>query len=157
VTVDKYAKLEIERRFVLDAVPGGAFDPVEITDRYIDGGHLRLRVVEAPAAPTVYKLGHKHRPDPADATVVFHTTIYLTEDEHSLLARLPARVLRKTRYRIDLDGHAALVDALHGVHDGLVLLEVGFTSEEDLMAFMVPPWVGAESTLSGGDLAQVDD
>ena len=79
MTVDKYAKLEIERRFVLDAVPTGAVDPVEITDRYIDGGHLRLRVVEAPAAPTVYKLGHKHRPDPADATVVFHTTIYLTE------------------------------------------------------------------------------
>ena len=114
--------------------------------------------VEVPAAPTVYKLGHKHRPDPSDATVVFHTTIYLTEHEHSLLARLPARVLRKTRYRIDLDGRAALVDALTcGIHDGLVLLEVGFTSEEDLMAFVVPPWVGAESTLSGGDLAQVDD
>jgi CYTH domain-containing protein len=157
VTADKYAKPEIERRFVLDAVPAEAVEPVEITDRYIDGGHLRLRIVEASGEHTVYKLGHKHRPDPADAMVVLHTTIYLTEHEHSLLAQLPARVLRKTRYRIDLDGRAAAVDVLHGPHDGLVLLEVGFTSEEDPMAFVVPPWVGAESTLSGGDLAQVDD
>ena len=121
-------------------------------------GTFGLRVVEAPAAPTVYKLGHKHRPDPADATVVFHTTIYLTEVSTPLLSELPGAACCGR-----LATASTSTDALpsstrcHGVHDGLVLLEVGFTSEEDLMAFVVPPWVGAESTLSGGDLAQVDD
>ena len=54
-----------------------------------------------------------------------------------MLEQLPGRVLRKTRSRIDLDGRAALVDVLHGLHEGLVLLEVGFAAEEDLMAFVV--------------------
>ena len=45
VTLDKYAKPEIERRFRLDGVPPEASDPVEITDRYLEGGHLRLRCV----------------------------------------------------------------------------------------------------------------
>ncbi len=154
MTIDKYAKPEIERRFVLDSVPAGACDPVEITDRYIDGGHLRLRVVEAPGAPTVYKLGHKRRRDPADPIVVFHTTIYLTEHEHSLLTRIPARVLRKTRYRIDLDGHTAVVDAIHGPHEGLILLEVGFDPAEDPHDYAPPSWVGDETDLSGADLAR---
>ena len=118
MTADRYARPEIERRFLLEAVPAHATDPVEICDRYIDGGHLRLRRVDAPGAPTVYKLGHKHRPNPADAGLVLHTTIYLTEAEHSLLAALPARELRKTRHRVDLGGRSALVDVLHGRASG---------------------------------------
>lgn len=150
---DTYAKPEIERRFVLDVVPPDATDPVEISDRYIDGGHLRLRKVEAASLPTVYKLGHKVRSDPARPDHVMHTSIYLTEEEHTLLQRLPGRDLRKTRYRVEIDGRAAIVDQLHGPREGLILLEVGFTPEEDRMAFVVPPWVGAETSLSGGELA----
>ncbi len=153
MTVDKYARPEIERRFLLDAVPPHATDPVEISDRYIDGGHLRLRKVEAPGAPTVYKLGHKHRPDPGDAGTVMHTTIYLTEAEHSLLSSLPARELRKTRHRIDVSGRPALVDVLHGPQEGLILLEVGFAPDETPADLSVPAWVGAETSLSGGELA----
>ena len=155
MTIDRYARPEVERRFLLDAVPAHATDPVEISDRYIDGGHLRLRKVESQNAPTTYKLGHKHRPDPADPGVVFHTTIYLTEAEHTLFARLPARELRKTRYRVDVAGRPAVIDELHGPHAGPVLLEVGFTPEEDRLAFVAPPWVGAETTLSGGELASI--
>jgi hypothetical protein len=112
-----------------------------------------LRCVRAPRQPAVYKLGHKHRPDPADPTVVLHTSLYLTASEHAMLERLPARVLQKTRLRIDVGGRPGLVDVFHGPHQGLVLLEVGFVSRDDARAFVPPDWVGPETQLSGGDLA----
>jgi len=153
VTLDKYAKPEIERRFRLDRVPTEAHDPVEITDRYLEGGHLRLRCVRGLGQLPAYKLGHKHRLDPSDPLRVLHTSIYLTEAEHAMLERLPGRVLRKTRLRLELDGRAALVDVFHGAHAGLVLLEVGFGADEDPRAFVPPSWVGPETDLSGGALA----
>ena len=153
VTADRYAKPEIERRFMLDAVPADVADAVEITDRYIDGGPLRLRIVDAPGAAPVYKLGHKRRPDPSDAGLVMHTTIYLTAEEHALLEQLPARELRKTRVRVDVDGRPGLVDVLHGSNDGVILLEVGFATEAEARAYEPPSWVGAQTDLGGGDLA----
>ena len=57
MTLDKYAKPEIERRFRLDGVPPEASDPVEITDRYLEGGHLRLRGVRTAGQPATFKLG----------------------------------------------------------------------------------------------------
>ena len=89
VTLDKYAKPEIERRFRLDRVPPEASDPVEITDRYLEGGHLRLRCVRIPGQPATYKLGHKHRLDPDDPLRRLHTSLYLTEGEHAMLEQLP--------------------------------------------------------------------
>ena len=153
VTLDKYAQPEIERRFRLDRVTPEASDPVEITDRYLEGGHLRLRCVRAPGQLAAYKLGHKHRLDPADPLCVLHTSIYLTEAEHAMFEQLPGRVLRKTRLRLDLEGRAALVDVFHGPREGLVLLEVGFGADEDPRAFVPPSWIGPETDLSGGELA----
>jgi CYTH domain-containing protein len=101
----------------------------------------------------VYKLGHKQRPDPDDGRVVFHTTIYLTEAEYALLLSLPSHELRKTRARVSLGGRDAIVDVFSGALEGLVILEVGFDDREEADAFSPPAWVGAETTLSGGELA----
>ena len=122
----KYARDEIERRYLLDAVPAEVTAARRITDHYLTGTQLRLRKVEEPGAPTVYKLGHKQRQEPDDATIVFHTTIYLTEDEYALLRSLPARELRKTRVAVALDRRDAVVDEFDGPLEGLVLLEVDF-------------------------------
>jgi len=154
VSLDKYARPEIERRFLLHVVPSGLDDPVELTDRYMDGGHLRLRKAEAAGTPTVYKLGHKRRPEEADHGLVMHTTIYLTAEEHAMFEQLPARELRKTRFRCTCDGRPAVVDVFHGAREGLVVLEVGFSPDEDPTTFVPPSWVGPETTLSGGDLAR---
>jgi CYTH domain-containing protein len=151
----KYARVEIERRFLIDVVPAEAVEPTKITDHYITGTHLRLRKVEEPDGPTVYKLAHKQRPDADVGTVVLHTTIYLTEAEYTLLLSLPARELRKTRAHIALDQHAGIVDAFEGALEGLVVLEVGFESREERDAFSPPAWAGAETTLSGGELASM--
>ena len=97
----------------------------------------------------------KQRPEPADGTVVLHTTIYLTESEYALLLSLPSRELRKTRARIALGQRDAIVDAFEGALEGLVLLEVTFDSLEESDSFGPPAWVGVETTLSGGELASM--
>lgn len=151
----KYARAEVERRFLLDTIPVDAVEPREITDHYIDGTQLRLRKLEEPGLPTVFKLGHKQRPDPDDGTVVFHTTIYLTESEYALLLGLPSHELHKTRSRVPVGGRDAVVDAFAGALEGLVILEVGFDDRAQAEAFIPPAWVGGETTLSGGELASM--
>ncbi len=42
-----------------------------------------------------------------------------------------------------------------GALEGLVVLEVGFDGREEAEAFIPPPWAGAETTLSGGELASM--
>jgi CYTH domain-containing protein len=151
----KYAHVEIERRFLLDALPLDAVEPKHITDHYIIGTQLRLRKVEETGATTVYKLGHKQRQDPDDGLVVFHTTIYLTEAEYELLLGLRSRELRKIRSRVSVAGRDALVDVFSGALEGLIILEVGFTDLEESDRFTSPGWVGAETTVSGAELASM--
>jgi CYTH domain-containing protein len=151
----KYARTEVERRFLLDVVPVDTVESREITDHYLDGTQLRLRKVEERGVPTVHKLGHKQRPDRDDGIVVFHTTIYLTESEYALLRSLPSHELRKTRSRVPLGDRDAIVDVFSGALEGLVVLEVGFDGREEAEAFIPPSWVGAETTLSGGELASM--
>ena len=138
----KYAHVERERRFLLDALPDlrGA-RVLEIEDRYVDGTRLRLRTVREAGQPVVRKLGQKIRLE--GVSVNAHTTLYLSEEEHRVLAVLPARVLRKTRHL--KDGWAVDVHA-----SGLLLAETEGDGE---------PWfaVGREVTddpaYAGGALA----
>ena len=120
----KYAHPERERRFLLAGVPDEATDPREIVDRYVIGSRMRLRSVTSATDGTVYKLGHKVRPEPDDPGLVMHTSFYLSHDEYDVLAALPAHELRKTRFRVECPDGAMSVDAFHGVLEGLVLAEV---------------------------------
>jgi hypothetical protein len=102
----KYARLEVERRFLLDALPDLAGARVlRITDRYVHGTRLRLRVVHE-GDSVLRKLGQKV---PRSTSTNEHTTLYLDEAEHALLRALPADELSKTRYVLDgwsFDEHA---------------------------------------------------
>ncbi|MGB8652399.1 MAG: hypothetical protein WCD35_17260 [Mycobacteriales bacterium] len=98
----KYAHLESERRFLLGELPELAGARVlRITDRYVEGTRLRVRLVEEDGQDPVRKLGHKIRPDAELPSVNAHTTLYLDEREHALLCTLPARLLTKTRHLRD--------------------------------------------------------
>jgi len=66
----KYARREIELRFVVDGPTPPLVATRLICDRYITGTQLRLRKVTVDVAIT---------------------NIYLEQSEHELLARLPAR------------------------------------------------------------------
>ncbi len=114
----KYAHLEDEQRFVVDAVPPGATHPVTIEDRYLTGTRLRLRRV-VDGTTTTYKLGHKVPVDPQRCSAVLHTTCYLDAAEFELLRGLPGHALRKRRWKL---GNLA-ADEFDGDLTGLVLVE----------------------------------
>ena len=138
----KYARLESERRFLLAALPDLASARVlRITDRYLDGTRLRLRLVEEDGRAAVRKLGHKV---PHSVSVNEHTSFYLDEAEYAVLAVLPGHELRKTRRILGawaFDEHT----------DGMLLAE----TEQDL-----DPWfayvreVTDEPAFTGGALAR---
>lgn len=148
MSIDRYARLEIERRWILPAVPRELVDPIVISDSYLVGTRLRLRMMQYPDGRIIRKLGHKVRENPEDAGRVWHTSLYLDETEWESLLALPGYVLEKRRSM--LDGIA--VDVFQGKLQGLVLAEV---DTEHIDA--VPPWPGIEVThdgrFTGGALA----
>jgi CYTH domain-containing protein len=125
-----------------------------IADRYIDGSNMRLRQQSDDENEPVFKLTQKL---PTDATGARHgliTTMYLTEDEFQLLANLPAKMLRKTRYSVPPFGIDVFEDAL----TGLVLAEAEFNSAEDASALSLPSFIVREVTedprFTGGELVR---
>jgi hypothetical protein len=56
----KYARIERERRFLLDRFPSADVMRIRhITDRYLDGTLLRLREQTDDAGPAIFKLTQK--------------------------------------------------------------------------------------------------
>ncbi len=148
-----YARVERERRFLLDSFPNA--DGVrlrQITDRYIDGTRLRLREQKDDGDPAIYKLTQKV-PEPASgAQQGWITNIYLAEGEFRLLAQLPAKTLRKVRHTVPPFG----IDVFEGALQGLRLAEAEFNSEPEAEALIVPEYILHEVTdddrFTGGQL-----
>jgi CYTH domain-containing protein len=144
----KYAVVERERRFLpVEAVDlASASRVIQIEDRYLDGTRLRLRTVREPGKAVVWKLGQKVRFAPGNPSAVAHTTMYLDEPEHTLLANLPAVALNKTRHVIrQIDGTEVAVDVFAGTLSGLTLTEIDLGTD-GLISQPVPAWLGLEVT-----------
>jgi CYTH domain-containing protein len=157
---EKYARRELERRFLLAGVPPAADEQSgrRIHDRYVIGTRLRLRRVEPLlGGPTEYKLGQKETPNPNRLSYMRHTSIYLTPDEYDILASLPAHVLEKRRYTLVDSGHRYGINVFDGLLKGLVLAEIGAESETELTSCPVPEFAVAEVSddirFTGGALA----
>lgn len=149
----KYAHLELERRFLLAAVPPGqARRRVRIEDRYLSGTRLRLRLVTDLASGAVERKLTQKIPA-ADGGPGLITNTYLSEAEFAALAVIPAATLSKVRSSIPPFG----VDVFEGELTGLILAELEFTDQGALVAFEPPPWVVREVTrdqrFTGGALA----
>ena len=128
----KYARYELERRWLVERLPQGADAGSRIVDRYIEGTRLRLRHAEPPHEQ--FKLSQKEAPAPPDYALTVITTIYLTPEEYAVFAALPARVLRKRRHHF---GRYS-IDVFEGELAGLVLAETEFPSEEEMRAHPPP-------------------
>jgi CYTH domain-containing protein len=155
VTAHKYARAEIERRFLLAAVPDGeVLRTVDIEDRYLDGTRLRLRRQTQRGGPAVFKLTQKTPRPGADGEQGSITTIYVSEPEYALLATLPAAPLRKARLSIAPYG----IDVFAGALEGLVLAEAEFESVEAARALRPAAFcvaeVSADQRFTGGSLAR---
>jgi CYTH domain-containing protein len=152
----KYARIERERRFLLAGLPTGV-RPVkirEIADHYVIGTSLRLRHLRGPDGHR-YKLTQKIPaacPGPVQGLI---TNVYLSKDEHDqLVAALPGRPIRKTRYSIPPLGIDVFEPPLHG----LVIGEAEFVADADMLSFQPPAYIHAEVTddprFTGGRLAE---
>ena len=149
----KYARIERERRFLLDRFPSADVVRIRhITDRYIDGARLRLREQTDDRGPAIFKLTQKVPGRANGAQQGLITNIYLTEDEFRLLAQLPCKMLSKVRYSVPPFG----VDVFEGALQGLRLAEAEFNSAAEAAALVVPDFILHEVTederFTGGQL-----
>ncbi len=160
--VSRYSLPEYERRFLLEGIPSDADRPRMITDRYVLGTRLRLRVVvdRDTGEALQCKVGHKIRPEPADPTTVLHTSLYLDHAEMEVLEAVDAVEITRTRLRWSHDGYPAAVDAYHDHLEGFVVAELNFENPESLHAYEPTRPLGAEIThieeLTGPNLASLD-
>lgn len=150
----RHARVEREQRWALRQRPDGLIEPTPIVDRYLIGTRLRLRQVDT-GSSAVYKLGQKVRPVEASPELVKLTNIYLIESEYEVFRRLPARELRKTRWRLPATSRQIIVDEFHGHLAGLVLAEIELAPGEPLGALPGVPAVDVtlDDRFSGGHLA----
>src|SRR5438874_4982739 len=159
----KYARLERERRYLLQDLPEGlsrADHHFQITDNYITGTRLRIRKVRDPRTNKwVVKFTQKFAPNPDDLSRTMITNIYLNATEAETLAIFEANEIRKNRYPFEFDGRKFSVDMFLGDLFGLVLAEVSFETDEELDKFPPPPFAIAEVTgsevFTGGRLCEL--
>jgi CYTH domain-containing protein len=156
----KYARLERERRYLLQDLPEGltrASPHVQITDNYITGTRLRLRKVRDPQTNKwTVKFTQKFAPNASDFSRTIITNVYLNALETEMLAISDANEIRKNRYWFEFDGRKFSVDMFLGDLFGLVLAEVSFETDEELDNYALPPFAIADVTndelFTGGKL-----
>ena len=159
----KYAKVERERRYLLNDLPEGLArtDPhMQITDNYITGTRLRIRKVRDPKTNKwTVKFTQKFAPNAQDLSRTIITNIYLTALEAETLAVFEANEIRKNRYYFDFEGRRFSIDMFLGDLLGLVLAETSFETDQEMDAFATPPFALADVTnneiFSGGRLCHL--
>lgn len=163
VPKSKYARIERERRYLLQDLPEGltrADHHLQITDNYITGTHLRLRKVRDPQTNKwVVKFTQKFAPNPNDLSRTTITNTYLNPIEAETLAIFDANEIRKNRYHFEYEGRQFSVDMFLGDLFGLVLAEVSFDNDDELDNFPLPAFAVADVTnnevFTGGRLSQL--
>jgi CYTH domain-containing protein len=163
VPESKYARVERERRYLLQDLPEGltrADHHVQITDNYITGTRLRIRKVREPRTNKwVVKFTQKFAPEPADLSKTIITNTYLNATEAEVLSVFESNEIRKNRYYFDYEGRRFNVDMFLGDLFGLVLAEVSFDTDEEMNGYQKPPFALADVTnnelFSGGKLCEL--
>jgi CYTH domain-containing protein len=147
-----YARTEIERRFLLEALPAGV-DPNQyerFSDLYVRGTHLRLREVHRPEGSWITtKLGQKilDPEAPEDPRRRKMTTIYLPEDEAAALSLTGLRTVKR-RYFHREQGWTWAIDVWEQPSGaaGTILAEVETPTLEELDRIVLPSWALREVT-----------
>jgi CYTH domain-containing protein len=140
----KYAVVERERRYLVASVPEGVTGSKEILDRYVTGTRLRLREVREADGTVTRKLGHKVRLSEGPAEVAC-TNLDLDDEEWTVLAALPARLLRKRRHVVQRDGLTVAIDEHE---DGTLVAEI---DDGDRPSLSVPDWLDVLEDVSNDE------
>lgn len=133
---------EIERKFLVEEVPGGASGRRAIEQGYLaidEHGEVRLRRIGGRLLLTA-KTGHGEVREEVEIPLSpgsFEELWELTE----------GRRVRKARHYVPLNGFLrAEVDVYEGDLEGLLTAEIEFASPEEARRFRPPSWLGAELT-----------
>src|SRR5436305_3745679 len=112
----KYARIERERRYLLQDLPEGlsrADHHLQITDNYITGTRLRIRKVRDPRTNKwIVKFTQKFASDPKDFSRTIITNVYLNATEAETLSIFEANEIRKNRYRLEFEGRKFSIDVV---------------------------------------------
>jgi CYTH domain-containing protein len=159
----KYARIERERRFLLNEMPEPltrASEHVQIWDNYITGTRLRLRKIRTPQTKEWrLKLTQKFAPAPIDFSRTTITNTYLSAYEYEVLSVFEGNEIRKNRYPFEYEGRKYSIDVFLGALWGLILAETEFDTDEEMHAFEPPSFVAREvtddETFTGGRLVEL--
>lgn len=152
----KYARIERERRFLLQQFPADAKIQRAryIRDYYIEGTTLRLREQRDESDAPLFKLTQKIPAPDSGAQQGWITSLYLKEEEFRLLVQLPSAKLDKIRYSVPPFG----IDVFEGPLQGLILAEAEFDSASSADALKLPAFIQREVTadprFAGGELVR---
>jgi CYTH domain-containing protein len=159
----KYARVERERRYLLQDLPEGltrADHHLQITDNYITGTRLRIRKVRDPKTNKwIVKFTQKFAANPDDLSRTIITNTYLNATEAETLSIFDANEIRKNRYPFPFEGREFSIDMFLGDLFGLVMAEVSFETDQEVDNFQKPPFAIADVTnneiFSGGKLSEL--
>ena len=136
--------LEIERKFLVRKLPASltSYPSAEISQGYLvsldDGLQVRLRKSGERHSLT-YKRGI--------GNVREEREVELTAEQFvALWPATEGKRLQKTRSKIPVGDRIIEIDVYRGRHEGLVVAEVEFDTEEAAKAFMPPAWLGDDVT-----------
>src|ERR1044072_6963790 len=139
VPESKYARIERERRYLLQDLPEGltrADHHLQITDNYVTGTRLRIRKVRDPKTNKwIVKFTQKFAPEDTDLSRTNITNIYLNAIEADTLAVFASNEIRKNCYPFEFDGRRSTIVVILGVLLGLVLAETSFADDAEMDAF----------------------
>jgi CYTH domain-containing protein len=162
-TVPKYARMEYERRFLVDPTFDCRLNTQPycklLEDRYLDCGRLRVRRLEdSDTGRVTFKLTKKFESDPMFAQPV--VSVWLSPSEYEALKSLPGRDLSKRRYYDESPGLVFSIDVFQGELDGLILCEIESESLDALRAARFPQYARWEVTedrfFTGGSLCRAN-
>lgn len=159
----KYARIEEERRFVLDSIPEELREKetfVRIQDHYIPGTRLRLRRIESESGdPLVYKFGQKFSTPELESHQTIMTNFYLNAAEYRTLKELGGLKITKRRYHYQKEGVDYSIDVYEGNLSGLIMAEVESCGEWQVSRLPIPSFAIREVTgdlqFTGGELAKL--
>ncbi len=136
--------LEIERKFLIKIplIEFAGAPRAEIHQGYLayepGNRQVRLRRIGEDHSLTV-KL--------RDGMAREEVTIALTAADFADLWPLTeGRRIHKSRCHLPFEKHIVEIDIFHDKHDGLVVAEVEFESEDECRAFVPPQWLGEDVT-----------
>lgn len=136
--------MEIERKYLIEKLPENLekYPHKELEQAYL----CTDPVVRVRREGGEYVLTYKSK----GLMVREEYNLPLTREAYEhLLAKADGTVISKTRYIIpEKEGLQIELDIFHGKHQGLIIAEVEFLSEEEAKRYCPPEWFGEDVTFS---------